>query len=106
MNCSCKNFQLLVGEETIQLLRVDSLRRVIIKACAVLLVRSSCCANVSMVICKGQIRYRQVDICNTMHDCNSDALVTWCLNDAKAAMATCSLPEMFTCLSNYALCLE
>ena len=41
-----------------------------------------------------------------MHDCNSDALVTWCLNDAKAAMATCSVPEMFTCLSNYALCLE
>ena len=31
MNCSCKNFQLLVGEETIQLLRVDILRRVIIK---------------------------------------------------------------------------
>ena len=105
MNCSCKNFQLLVGEETIQLLRVDSLRRVIIKACAVLLARSSCCANVSMVICMGRISYRQVDICNTMHGCNSDALATWCLNDAKAAMATCSLPEMFTCLSNYALCL-
>ena len=26
INCSCKNFLLLVGEETIQLLRVDNLR--------------------------------------------------------------------------------
>ena len=95
-----------MGEETIQLLRIDSLRRVIIKACAVLLARSSCCVDVSMVICMGQIIYWQVDICNTMHDSNGDAKATWCLNDTKAAMATCSVPEMFTCLSNYALCLE
>ena len=47
-----------------------------------------------MVICMGRIRYRQEDIYNTMHDCNSDALATWRLNDAKAAMATCSVPEM------------
>ena len=40
INCSCKNFQLLGGKETIQILRVDSLRRVVIKACAVLLARS------------------------------------------------------------------
>ena len=35
-----------------------------------------------------------------MHGCKSGALATWCLNDAKAAMATCSVPEMFACLSN------
>ena len=58
INCNCKNFQLLVGEETIQLLRVDGLRRVIIIACAVHLARSSCCADVSMVICMGRIRSR------------------------------------------------
>ena len=41
-----------------------------------------------------------------MHGCKSGSLATWCLNDAKAAVATGSVPEMFACLSNYALCLE
>ena len=41
-----------------------------------------------------------------MHGCKSGALATWSLNDAKVAMATCSVPEMFACLSNYVLCLE
>ena len=63
-----------MGEETIQLLREDSWQRVMIKACAVLLVRSSCCADVSVVICMRRIRYRQVDICNAMHDRKSEAL--------------------------------